>query len=405
MGKYGVMLTCLAQYYDYTEDYSLLCEHDQKVKAIARLLVTRWEEARRLDPSDPAYGMIKGRHEADISFLTPTLNELDYEQPYLSNSAEAWRGLRDIANAWQRIGDHRNDAEMVERGAILAHNAAALLEDARRGVERTWLEKDGESGLPIIAGSTTFYWEAPYRSRPESYDENRVWSELFHSGILPKEAMERILEIAGERGDTTLGIFTNRVIIVGFLVAEAVQGLLQHDLVPEALLVFYAHAFHAHTRGTWTAIECVDMDRDRAAHNPYCVPAQMTVPTIVKWLLVFEDPLDGTITLGQGVPRAWLQDGKEVGVERGPTRWGPVSYAVRSRVNEGRIDADVVLPPRPGATVRLRLRLPGAYVAERVEVIDRDDVKLSLEGDLVRFPRATLGKVALRVWCARTGDD
>jgi hypothetical protein len=74
-------------------------------------------------------------------------------------------------------------------------------------------------------------------------------------------------------------------------------------------------------------------------------------------------------------------------------------------VNEGRIDADVVLPPRPGATVRLRLRLPGAYVAERVEVIDRDDVKLSLEGDLVRFPRATLGKVALRVWCARTGDD
>jgi hypothetical protein len=294
---------------------------------------------------------------------------------------------------------------MVERGATLAHNAAALLEDARRGVERTWLEKDGESGLPIIAGSTTFYWEAPYRSRPESYDENRVWSELFHSGILPKEAMERILEIAGERGDTTLGIFTNRVIIVGFLVAEAVQGLLQHDLVPEALLVFYAHAFHAHTRGTWTAIECVDMDRDRAAHNPYCVPAQMTVPTIVKWLLVFEDPLDGTITLGQGVPRAWLQDGKEVGVERGPTRWGPVSYAVRSRVNEGRIDADVVLPPRPGATVRLRLRLPGAYVAERVEVIDRDDVKLSLEGDLVRFPRATLGKVALRVWCARTGDD
>jgi len=66
------------------------------------------------------------------------------------------------------------------------------------------------------------------------------------------------------------------------------------------------------------------MDRDRGAHNPYCVPAQMTVPTIAKWLLVFEDPLDGTITLGQGVPRVWLHDGKEVGVERGPTRWGPV---------------------------------------------------------------------------------
>jgi len=405
IGKYGVMLTCLALYYDYTEDYSLLCEHDQKVKAIARLLVTRWEDARRLDPGDPAYGMIKGRHEADISFLTPTLSELDYERPYLSNSAEAWRGLRDLAGAWRRIGERRHDAEMSDRGAALAQQGAALLEDARRGVERTWLEKDGEAGLPIIAGATTFYWEAPYRGRPESYDENRVWSELFHSGILPKEAVERILAIAGERGDTTLGLFTNRVLVVGFLVAEAVQGLLQHDLVPEALLVFYAHAFHAHTRGTWTAIECVDMDRDRGAHNPYCVPAQMTVPTIAKWLLVFEDPLDGMLTLGQGVPRAWLQDGKDVGVERCPTRWGPVSYAVRSRLTEGQIEADVALPPRPGASVRLRLRLPGAHVAERVEVIERDDVNPSLEGDLISFPKGTLGRVALRVWCARAGED
>ena len=82
-----------------------------------------------------------------------------------------------------------------------------------------------------------------------------------------------------------------------------------------------------------------------------------------------------------------------------------MTYTVRSRLNEGQIDADVVLPPRPGATVRLRLRLPGNYVAERVEVFDREDLNARLEGDLVSFPKATLGKVALRVWCARTGDD
>ena len=43
-------------------------------------------------------------------------------------------------------------------------------------------------------------------------------------------------------------------------------------------------------------------------------------------------------------------------------------------------------------------------VAERVEVIDRDDVNVSLEGELISFPKATLGRVALRVWCAPTGD-
>ena len=262
-------MSCLAQYYDYTEDYSLLLEHDRKVDAIVRLLVTRWQEARGLDRGDPAYGMIKGRHEADISFLTPTLNEMDYERPYLSNSAEAWRGLRDMASSWKRLAGHREDAEMSQRATALSQKAAALLVDARRGVERSWLEKDGVMGLPIIAGSPSFYWEAAYRSRPESYDENRVWSELLHSGILSWESVERILEVAGARGGTTLGILTNRLHVVGFLVAEAVQGLLQHDLVPEALLVFYAHAFHAHTRGTWTAIECVDMDRGSC--GPYAV--------------------------------------------------------------------------------------------------------------------------------------
>jgi hypothetical protein len=401
MGKYGVMLSCLAQHYDYTQDYSLLCCHDQKIKAIVAMLLRRWQAARSLSPDDPAYGMIKGRHEADIGFLTPTLNELDYERPYLSNSAEAWRGLRDIALSWQRVGKERADAEMANRGTDLQQSAAALLADARRGVERTWLEKDGITGLPIIAGSTLFYWEAPYRSCPESYDENRVWSELLHSGILPKETVERIMDIAGERGGTTLGVLNNRLHIVGFLVAEAVHGLLQHDLVPEALLVFYAHAFHAHTRGTWTAIECVDMDRDRASHTPYCAPAQVTVPTIAKWLLVFEDPLDRTIILGQGAPRAWLEHGKAFGVERCPTRWGPITYSVQSRLDEGWVDAEIVLPPRPGATLRLRLRFPGDYVAERAELLGASDFEVRVGPDIVNLPAGAQGRVSLRVWCTK----
>jgi hypothetical protein len=172
-------------------------------------------------------------------------------------------------------------------------------------------------------------------------------------------------------------------------------------LVPEALLVFYAHAFHAHTRGTWTAIECVDMDRDRGAHTPYCAPAQVTVPTIAKWLLVFEDPLDRTIILGQGVPRAWLVHGKEFGVERSPTRWGPVTYTVRSQLDEGRVDAEIVLPPRPGATVRLRLRCPADYVPERAEVLGRSELKAHVDGDMISLPTGALGKVALSVWCTR----
>ena len=400
IGKYGVMLSCLAQYTDYTLDDSLVCEHDGKVRAIVGLLMKRWENARRGDPSDAGYGMIKGYHEADINFLTPSLNALDYEQPYLANSAQAWRGLRDIARTWQWVGERLEDGEMVRRGTALGTSASELFADARRGVERSWIEKEGVSGLPIIAGSSKFYWEAPYRSCPESYDENRVWSELLWSGVLSKDTVERIMEIALTRGGTTMGIFNNRYHIVGFLVSEAVHGLLQHEMVSEALLVFYAHAFHAHTRGTWTVRECVDLDRDRGVSTPYCSPAQVTVPTIAKWLLLFEDPIDRTITLAQGAPRAWLEDGREFGVEGAPTRWGPVTYSIHSRLTEGRIDGEISLPPRPGAAVRLRLRSPRSHALQKVEVTNRQDMTLRVDNDLVCFPAGASGSVTVRAWYA-----
>lgn len=404
IGKYGVMLSCLAQYADYSGDDTLLMEHDQKVKAIVNLLLGRWREARSTDPSSADYGMIKGRHEADISFLTFTLNEMDYERPYLENSALTWRGLRDIASSWHRIAEDRRDSELLTRATGLADNATALLEDARQGVERSWLEKDGIVGLPIIAGSNSFYWEFPYRERPESFDENRVWSELFHSGILSKETTQKILDIASGRGGTTLGIFNNRRSVVGFLVSEGEQGLLQHDLIPEALLVFYAHAFHAHTRGTWTAIECVDMDRDRAQHSPYCVPAQATVPIITKWLLLYEDPLTRVITLGRGAPRAWLEDGLEFGVDGAPTRWGPLGFHVRSHLREDHIDAEIHLPHRPGSEVRLRLRAPNHQIPERVELLGGDDIQVRLDADTVSLPPGSLGNVRLRIWYGRKNE-
>jgi len=397
IGKYGVMLSCLAQYADYSDDYSLILEHDCKIKSIVSLLEARWEAARTVETGNPTYGMIAGYHEADINFLTPTLTTLNYEQPYLANSAQAWRGLRDISLTWKRIGAMRNDSEMRERGTRIESVAHGLFADAQHGVERSWITKGGVTGLPIIAGSNTFYWEAPYRTCPESYDENRVWSELLWSGILPKQTVERIYQIAEERGGTTLGIFTNRYHIVAFLVSEAVHGLLQHNMVPEALLVLYAHAFHAHTRGTWTVRECVDLNRGAGYSTPYCNPAQMTVPTIAKWLLVFEDPVDRTLTLGQGVPRAWFDGGRSFGIRNAPTRWGGVSYSIRSNLGQGYVDVEVTLPPKAGADVRVRLRCPDYTLPEKVDVLDRDDVSPQVEGELVKISVGTSGKITMRV--------
>jgi hypothetical protein len=59
------------------------------------------------------------------------------------------------------------------------------------------------------------------------------------------------------------------------------------------------------------------------------------------------------------VPAAWLADGRAVRVERAPTRFGPVSYAIQPEVNRGlmrvtiKMNGDRRLP-----RVILRLRDP-----------------------------------------------
>ncbi len=404
MGKYGVTLTCLGLYYDYTRDGALLRRHQTKIDAVADMLLGRWQEARQRNPDDPAYGMINGYHEADINFLTPNVYALDYDRPYLSNAGEVWRGLRDLAGAWLAMAEEAGNDALAQRGRALSTAAEAMFGDAQRGVERSWNTKEGVTGLPIIAGDDTFYWEHPYRARPESYDENRVWSELFFGGAANEETVHRIWDIAGARGHTTLGVFNNRKSMVGFLVWEEVAGLLQHDMVPEALLTFYAQAVHAHSRGTWTAIECVDMDRARGAHSPYCLPAQMTVPIVVKWLLVHEDPITGVITLGRGVPRECLRHGRTIGVTDAPTRRGKVSYSMTSRIDDGEATATVALPERPGAMIRLRIRAPGPHLLVSARVTNRDDVELVIAGDCVVLPAGAAGTLAITTGWTRAAD-
>jgi hypothetical protein len=395
IGKYGVMLTCLALYADYAQDASLLRTHRGKIDAIVDMLVGRWQEARRRSPDDPAYGMICGYHEADINFLTPNVYELDYDRPYLSNTGEAWRGLRDLGRTLVHLGRNAQDAALTDRGESLGQIAAEMFGDAQRGVERSWLTKDGVTGLPIIAGDRTFYWEHPYRARPESYDENRVWSELLFGGTATRETVEKIWDIAGERGHTTLGVFNNRKSMVGFLVWEEIAGLLQHDMIPEALLTFYAQALHAHSRGTWTAIECVDMDRARGAHSPYCLPAQMTVPIVMKWLLVYEHPVTDVLTLGHAIPRDRLSHGATIGVRNAPTRHGRISFELQSRIDDGEVEAKIELPERHSGRVRLRLRAPVEGALESATVVGGAGIVLAIEGDCVELPVDLSGSVTI----------
>ena len=90
----------------------------------------------------------------------------------------------------------------------------------------------------------------------------------------------------------------------------------------------------------------------------------------LRQLLVWEN--GDQLWLGRAAPRAWLEDGKVIRVERAPTFFGTAGLVIRSEAARGRIHAEVIVPSRnPPREVWLRLRHPSGKSPARVVVDGR----------------------------------
>ena len=85
-----------------------------------------------------------------------------------------------------------------------------------------------------------------------------------------------------------------------------------------------------------------------------------------RWMLWLEE--GDTLAFLRGIPRRWLEDGKEIRLENAATYFGPASLSVTSQLAQGRITADVrcATDRRPG-TVSVRLPHPEGRHPVRVE--------------------------------------
>lgn len=150
-------------------------------------------------------------------------------------------------------------------------------------------------------------------------------------------------------------------------------GLLQHDYVEQFLVFTFAVSAHAQTRGTWTASECIG-GLDRSISSPdsasgYAAPSQTVVPTLIKWMMLFEDPLKKQLWIAKGIPREWLMHGKSaVALNGSPTRYGRISFSLQA-VGANDVQANVTLPDDfvwPDGGMKLRLRTPGFLDGKRL---------------------------------------
>jgi hypothetical protein len=176
--------------------------------------------------------------------------------------------------------------------------------------------------------------------------------------------------------------------ILGFISYGYAQALLRLDRVEEFLLFLYSHRYHAHTRGSWTAGEVTGITGDSGT---YCVPAQQTVPLLVRWMLVLEDSDEDKLYLAKGVPRQWVVSGKEIRIEHAPTRWGRVSFTLMAK---------------PGTkSVVGQVELSGASAPQEVHFKLRLPLQTSLKGVTVNGHPATLGGIHQDTVIIATGND
>ena len=359
-GQYGRMLSVLAQYVNYGGDPALLVRHRTRIDGITRLLLGMREKAKQLPRESPAYGMLAGWSEADAS-LDP--DPPRYMQPYFSNSAEAAQGFRDLGNVWSRIGKQQHSTAIINWGERLVRQSAELQSDLQTSISRSLLHDGSETILPSIAGvKEPFHVVVPRDPTDPQFRSYRAYIEMMYSGLLTKEQTEQIVTYRRRHHDIILGIPTaygyKTGAVAGFLAYGHAYGLIQHDRNREALLLLYSIMAHQYTRGTWTAPETRPVF-DNSPAAPYCTPAQLIVPLMTKWLLVFEDPNSDVLWFGKSMPERWLEDGQKVSLSSAPTRFGRVGFSTISHLADNRIEVRLDLPAGFKAATRVRLRAPG----------------------------------------------
>ena len=365
-GQFGRMLTVLAQFVNAGGDPALLLKHRARIAGLTKVLLSMRAKALNLPADDPAHGLLAGWSEADA-----VLDEdpQRYMQPYFSNSTEAARGFRDLGRVWRKLGQARNDQALAGWGDWLVSESEALRKDLVTSYARSMLDDGGQPVLPAIAGvQQPFHIAAASDRLDPQHRSYRAYMEMLYSGSLSREQVGGIVSYRARHHDILLGIPTaygyDTGEVAGFLAYGHGYGLIQHDYIREALLLTYSLAAHQYTRGTWLAPETRQVIRDVDA-APYCTPAQLAVPMLLRWLLVFEDPNGETLWLGKGIPRDWLANGQKVAVLHAPTRWGLIDYDIESRGR--RIHARVSLP-ESGIAAVTKLRLRAAFPMKSVMV-------------------------------------
>ncbi|HKO20605.1 MAG TPA: hypothetical protein VJU82_17145 [Acidobacteriaceae bacterium] len=383
--QFGLTLHLIAHYYDLTGDRALLLKHREKIEATASLLRELQDEALKLPETDRGHGLIHGWCESDACLAAdPSL----WWKPYYANSAFAVRGWRDIAGSWRKAKFPGAEA----KAADWEQRADRLHQQLLKSIDANTKHDMSPPYVPLLPGSPYTFREAMDKERPsEQQWSHRCYTELLQANVLPAAQANTVIDTMRSYGATTIGVVANvgranpnGRAILGFISYGYAQMLLQLGRIEEYILFLYAHRYHDHSRGSWTAGEVAGISGGGAL---FCIPAQQTVPLLVRWMLVFEESDANILHLGRAIPRDWIASGKPIGIEGAPTRYGRVTYRLETREND--VLAATVSLPQAGALpkeLHVAFRVPRGRKISGVTVNGKPGSLRGAEGETAVIP-------------------
>lgn len=377
VSEYGQMLDLVGRYVRYTDDGEWLARYNGKVAAIASHLRSLRAESLEQPKDAITRGLLYGSPEAD------TRKETEY---HFSGAAWAYRGLLELSRLYREY-DRASEANR------LAAEAAGLRDDLNRAARASLVPGDPPFVPPYPGLDTPF--PTMTADRLASYTNYRYWPELLSAEALEPDLAEAVFEYRRRMGGELMATTRFSGHLDDWPFAHQARAFLAADRIDQFLLGLYGHLAVHQMPGTFCSYEQVMIDGadPRTYRADYCVPAQLTIPLLVRWMLVFEERDSDTLWLCKAVPRRWFAPGQHFSVRNAPTRWGPVSFRVRA--HEASVEVEIIPPPKAPETILLRVRRPDSALPSQVSAQGTSG-ELAATSEAIELSRPT-GVVRLRV--------
>jgi len=345
----GAVLWTMGEHYRYTRDEAWLAEVKPRMLKACRYL-SAWRARNQNGPQGDGFGMLDGK-------------TADPDDPYRSFMLNGYAYLG-LARAAEMLASS-DPAE----AKIWRDEADALKRDIResliRGLERSPVVPLGDGSWSPASAPWT-----GYRGPVMLHADGGAW--FTHGTMTGRDSLLGPLYLVFQE------VLDPRDPIAGVLLETHSELMTRQNVAFSQ--PYYSRAPYLHLRRgevkpflqAWYDTMAAMADRDTYTFtehffgaSPHKTHEEAWFLMETRWMLYLEE--GPTLRLLAGVPRAYLEDGKTIAVERAASYFGPLSFRVEAHTAQNLIHATVTCAGdrRPG-TVEIRVPHPAGLRAKSV---------------------------------------